>query len=200
MFAGHELEIVLPFRRPVPSITSNYLSYPGPTTGKTHVDKLVDSILATLDQRDAPDFVFAIDDLELANVETPDHVTRLVSDSVRRALGATPTHRAVERVRDRCSFHLLCPMLEAYFFGEPEALIRAGAVGPPLLVGSNLEDFLVGDMAFISPSEIREHPWRRPDRMRHPKRYLSFLRDLTGAGRALYKETVDGCAALATLD
>lgn len=62
VFDGAGLEIVQPFRRPVPSITSNYLSYPGPVSGDTHVDKFVASILATLEQLRAPDFVFAVDD------------------------------------------------------------------------------------------------------------------------------------------
>lgn len=195
------LEIVQPFRRPLPSITSNYLSYPGPTSGGTQVDKLVASVMATLEQRGAPDFVFAVDDLELANIATAHHVTQLVADAVRRSLGDTPTHASMARVRERCSFHLLCPMLEAYFFGEPAALRRAGATRPASLDPSNhLEDFRAADPAFVDPHDVREHPWRRPDRGRHPKRYLSFLIDPDDTERTVYKESRDGVRALAMLD
>jgi hypothetical protein len=188
---------------PVPSITSNYLSYPGPATGGTKVDKLVASILSTLERRDAPDFVFTIDDLELPNVETPDHVTRLVSDAFRRALG-TPTHRELERLGARCSFHLLCPMLETYFFGEPAALVRAGSTRSPILDPSrHLEDFRSDDEQFLAYPDVpghRAHPWRRPDRHRHPKRYLCFLVDPADEMRTVYKESIGGCRALASLD
>jgi hypothetical protein len=201
VFDGAELELVRPFQRPVPSITSNHLRYPGPTSGDTQVDKLVRSIMATLEQRGAPDFVFAIDDLELANVATAHHVTELVADAVRRYLGDTPTHKDLARIRERCSFHLLCPMLEAYFFGESAALQRAGSTHPPLLDPSrHLEDFQAVDPAFLGPDNVRDHPWRRPDRGRHPKRYLSFLVDPADEERTSYKESLGGCRALATLD
>jgi hypothetical protein len=200
-FDGLELDVMQPFQRPVPSITSNYLSYPGPTSGGTQVDRLVASMIATLEQRSAPDFVFAIDDLELPNVATAHHVTQLVSDAVRRALGGTPTHQQLARVRERCSFHLLCPMLEAYFFGEPAALERAGAARPAKLDATrHLEDFLAADPELMAPDDVREHPWRRPDRARHPKRYLSFLVDPDDTERVGYKESRDGVWALATLD
>jgi hypothetical protein len=202
VFEGVGLEIVQPFERPVPSITSNYLGYPGPTSGGTHVDKLIGSIMATLEGRGAPDFVLAVDDLELANIATPHHVTQLVADAFRRCLGDTPTHTALARVRERCSFHLLCPMLEAYFFGEPAALQRAGATRPASLDPSHhLEDFLAVDPTFLGPADgRREHPWRRPDRDRHPKRYLSFLVDPDDDELTAYKESRDGVRALATLD
>lgn len=200
-FEGAELQLVQPFQRPVPSITSNYLGYPGPASGGTQVDKLVASLIATLERRDAPDFVIAIDDLELPNVATAHHVTQLVSDAFRRALGTTPTHLQLARVRERCSFHLLCPMLETYFFGEPTSLERAGATRPAKLEPTrHLEDFLAADPEFMVPDEVREHPWRRPDRVRHPKRYLSFLVDPDDTERATYKESRDGVRALSTLD
>jgi hypothetical protein len=201
VFEGADLEVVVPFQGPVPSITSNYLSYPGPNSGKTRIDKFVASIIATLEHRRTPDFVFAIDDLELANIATAHHVTQLVSDAFRRCLGDTPTHRELARIRERCSFHLLCPMLEAYFFGEPAALHRAGATRPAVLdPARHLEDFQATDREFLEPGDIRDHPWRGPERARHPKRYLSFLVDPGDEEVASYKETAGGCRALATLD
>lgn len=157
--------------------------------------------MATLERRDAPDFVFAVDDLELANVATAHHVTQLVADAFRRKLGNTPTHNQLTRIRERCSFHLLCPMLEAYFFGETAALQRAGAMRAAILHPCHLEDFLAAEITFLTPSDVREHAWRRPDRGRHPKRYLTFrLVDPDDDGRTVYKESRDGVRALATLD
>lgn len=200
VFAGVDVELLQPFARPVPSITSSYLSYPGPTSGGTKVDRFVASVISTLESRNSPDFIVAIDDLEPPNVATPHHVTQLVSDAVRRHLG-TPTHRVLARLRERCSFHLLSPMVEAYFFGEDAALERAGATRRAILSGvRHLEEFESADLFFVRPSDVREHPWRRPQRQWHPKRYLSFLVDPDDEGRAVYQETVGGCRALATLD
>jgi hypothetical protein len=92
-------------------------------------------------------------------------------------------------------------MLEAYFFGEPAALERAGATRLARLEPvHHLEDFLAADPAFTVPDDVREHPWRRPERGRHPKRYLSFLVDPDDNERATYKESRDGVRALSTLD
>ena len=92
-------------------------------------------------------------------------------------------------------------MLEAYFFGEPAALQRVGAKRAATLEPTHhLENFLAADPDFMARDEIREHPWRRPDRARHPKRYLSFLVDPHDTERATYKESRDGVRALSTLD
>lgn len=67
------------------------------------------------------------------------------------SLGRAATHREHRHVQElsrRCSFHLLCPMLESYFFGEPAALARAGAARPALLSASrHLEAFESADLA-----------------------------------------------------
>lgn len=181
--------------QPIPSITCNYVSYPGPMEGPTRAGKLVRSVVATLGQKPAPDLIFVVDDLEVPNLDTPHHVTQLVSDAFRRE-----TNTTLAQIGDRCSFHLLCPMVEAYFFGELAALTRAGAEATPLLGEAHLEDFLVGDMTFLAKSELPGHSWRRPDRGRHPKRYLSYLRDPRETGRHRYRETEDGVRALETLD
>jgi hypothetical protein len=49
-FEGAELVLLQPFQRPAPSITSNYLGYPGPASGGTQVDRLVASMMATLER------------------------------------------------------------------------------------------------------------------------------------------------------
>jgi hypothetical protein len=92
-------------------------------------------------------------------------------------------------------------MVEAYFFGEPAALARAGARRPAILNPSHhLEDFSAdGDMELVSAGEVRGHEWRTPDRFWHPKRYLKFLIDPDDAKVTSYKESRDGVRALSTL-
>jgi hypothetical protein len=74
--------------------------------------------------------VIVIDDLEIANFHQPELVTSGFHDAVdwyiqnyNWASQRTKQSR-IERLRECCSFHLLVPMVEAYFFGEvPDALI-----------------------------------------------------------------------------
>lgn len=160
----------------------------------------------------AADFALAVDDVELLNLPphgSPNAVVGLVREAATAFLDAefsdlrTRTRHAAT-LRTKCSFHLLCPMVEAYFFGEAGALHRAGV--PPtrsaLLQAGDLEDFTVNDPAFAAPSA---GPWQvqrakrvkgnlNPDK--HPKDYLDFLRDPT---QLTYSETTDGVRALGTL-
>ena len=115
--------------------------------------------------------------------------------------------RAYDRVRERCSFHLFRPMTEAYFFGEQDALRRAGAqTAAQLPAGFDLEAFRTADAAFLQlPPDGRAKNDRRiidmPDRERHPKSYLQYLCDPTLADhRRRYRETHGGAAALRDLD
>ncbi|HYU81457.1 MAG TPA: hypothetical protein VFA31_01835 [Candidatus Polarisedimenticolia bacterium] len=198
VFAEADVEFISLFRDPTPALTTGHLDYPAPvsTTAPTHIDKFVGRMAAQIFARNAPDFVFAIDDLELANIATPANVTRLMHDAAVRALGTVPVHDQIARLQTRCSFHLLCPMVEAYFFGEPAALVRAGARRPPILLESKqLEAFETADIGYEGPPDEARHDWRTPDRHRHPKRYLRFLAD-----PGEYRETRGGHAALATLD
>lgn len=153
-----------------------------------------------------PDLVVAVDDLELANVDQPkvvvDHLKGAVRDHVERSFQAGARDRAYDAVRERCSFHLLCPMTEAYFFGEPAALTRAGTVRASLFAEAtaDVEAFDVDDPTFLEPPDVaHEGDWRRADRRRHPKRYLKFLTDADGDGSGTYRETRGGVAALRTL-
>lgn len=153
-----------------------------------------------------PDLVIAVDDLELANQDQPEvvveHLAGAVRDHVERHFQAGARDRAYETVRRRCSFHLLCPMVEAYFFGEPAALTRAGAVRPSLFAEAttDVEAFDVDDAAFLAPPDVDDkHDWRRSDRRKHPKRYLKFLSDADANGDSKYAETHGGADALRTL-
>ncbi len=114
---------------------------------------------------------------------------------------ASRRERSAALVRERCSFHLLAPMIEAYFFGEPAALTRAGATRAAQVDGKtrDLEEFLTADADFLAPPDGGA-VWARPERARHPKCYLQFLCDPTGTQRRAYRETKEGVAALRALD
>lgn len=201
-FADERVQFELCFNAPLDSFTSSQLSYPAPIhkSGPTLVDRLVASLAAELGRRKGPDIIIAIDDLELANLETPQLVVALVRDAVGSAT-RDATRKTVEDFRERCSIHFLCPMVEAYFFGDPAALVRAGATRDPILDGAqHLERFAAADLPYLAPGEQRGHPWRTADRARHPKRYLKFLNDPEDRGLQTYKETKQGKAALQSLD
>ncbi len=182
---------------PADSITSGFVSYPAPPRPvgvKTVAERLVDRMAAAFESRDRPAFVFAVDDLELDNTATPGNVTGVVRDAVHGVLGESRTHAHVAWFRDRCSFHLLCPMLEGYFYGEPAALVRAGARRNAVLSEHQLENFQSGDVDYLTPANEPRHAWRSADHARHPKRYLRFL------AQENYRETRGGKDALAQLD
>jgi hypothetical protein len=156
------------------------------------------------------DLVVAIDDLELANQTHPHRVTSWVRRGVQRELDRRSQDlglKAAERLRtlvhERCSFHLLAPMIEAYFFADRSALQRAGAASDylPQLARPDVEDFETVDPAFLpiarGENERRHalgyHWWRHE---RHPKHYLAHL---CGQNGGIYQETSAGSRALAEL-
>ncbi|WP_437989441.1 hypothetical protein [Sorangium sp. So ce145] len=163
--------------------------------------------------RTLPDLVVGIDDLELANIHQPHVVTawlrravheRIVERFSAQGAESPDAERAREALRKRCSFHLLVPLSEAYFFGDAAALTRAGVPqGTPIhRSGTDVEAFETDDPEFLpiaskKNAEMAEHgcPWWREER--HPKRYLEFL---VGRSGGLYQETEGGVRALEALD
>jgi hypothetical protein len=182
----------------------------------TDVERLAAALVAEISpgRRDEkpPDAVVLVDDLELANQGWPERTVEHVRAAVRAHLdvhpwpSATAQEKARDRVRERCSFHVLAPMVEAYFFAEADALVRAGAqrLSTVDAAASDLERFLVSDADFLGPPDrlpgVALPPWATPDRARHPKRYLQFLCDPTGTTPRAYVETDGGRAALRQLD
>jgi hypothetical protein len=151
------------------------------------------------------DFAVVVEDLELVNDHQPELVLRVFRDAVERYIQATWPQTSSPRfaeVRERCSFHLFRPMTEAYFFGEPAALQRAGAVQPPhLSAGLDLEQFRTTDSTFLALPPRTDRISDMPNRERHPKSYLHYLCDPTLADRRRrYRETHGGVDALRTLD
>ncbi len=178
-------------------------------------DKLAALLVASVEpgQRAPADYACVLDDLELANDHQPAEVLAVFRSAVQWHLQNHPwpslaSRQKVEaRLRDRCSFHLFRPMTEAYFFGDPAALGRAGTVQPAQLPPDlDLEQFRTSDQAFLQlPPDARPKPERRildmPDRQRHPKSYLHYLCDPTLKDKKRkYKETGGGATALRGLD
>ena len=178
------------------------------------IDKLANTLLAAVDpgRRGTPaDMAIVIDDLELENSHHPE----VVAKCFRKAVGECVKNRwpnqqrrqsCFEKVRERCSFHLLVPMAEAYFFGESDALIRAGAIKCSAICGKNadVEAFLVSnDKDYLTVAKGEKY-WAidAEKRKRHPKRYLEYLCDPEGnkPRKNRYRETHGGARALEELD
>ncbi|HSO00140.1 MAG TPA: hypothetical protein VLS89_17730, partial [Candidatus Nanopelagicales bacterium] len=131
----------------------------------TNIERLAAALVAEVEpgRRDQkpPDLVVLIDDLELVNEAWPERAIEHVRAAVRAHLerhpwpSAAARERAYERVCERCSFHVLAPMVEAYFYAEPAALTRAGARRPSLVdaAASDVERFVVDDAAFLGPPD-----------------------------------------------
>jgi hypothetical protein len=195
-----------------PRLTNARDRAPRPTDVERLAAALVAEVEPGRDQK-PPDLVVLVDDLEIANQDWPARAVQHVRAAVNKHLEQHPwpsaisRERAYERVRERCSFHLLAPMVEAYFFREPAALTRAGAKRAPLFDASAADvetSFLVNDPDFLAvpdrPAREKLPPWATADRARHPKRYLQFLCDPTGKEARAYVETAGGQAALRDLD
>jgi hypothetical protein len=152
------------------------------------------------------DYAFAIDDLELVNADQPAHVLDYFAHAVRAYVesffpAASSRDRVYQALRERASFHLLVPMPEAYFFGEPAALKRANAIKAPCRFDSarDVEDFEVEDPNYLAPAP-ENAPWNKENRHRHPKNYIRYLCDPTGQVPRAYRETHEGAEALKSLD
>ncbi len=151
------------------------------------------------------DFAYVVEDLELCNQGQPDLVLRLFRDAVDSYISRTWPQQSGPRyaqVRERCSYHLFRPMTEAYFFGDPAALQRAGADQPHQLPANlDLEQFRTVDQAFLTLPPGTDRITDMPQREFHPKSYLHYLCDPTLADRQKrYRETHNGVAALESLN
>lgn len=143
------------------------------------------------------DLAIAIDDLELANSHQPEVVVHWLAEAVEHTIThAFPSQRRKdqcrERVREKCSFHLLVPMAETYFYGEKDALHRAGCLRKAILKPNiDLEFFKTNDPNYIAKLSCS----KSTNYARHPKKYISFLCEPNK-----YKETRNGVNALKSLN
>jgi len=200
----------------VDGFTSNRLSTPVPLANRpsglsTNAEKLAKRMILALDpgRSGTPaHFAFAIDDLELANDDQPELVIDVFKDAVRTCLGDVydttyRQERCIREVPQRCSFHLLRPMTDAYAFGDPAALTRAGVKRTPLLqAGRDLEEFQVDDPDYRAAISEKAFGYGSGvDLTRHPKWYLRWLCEPSGPPKeGAYKERKQGFAALKDLD
>jgi hypothetical protein len=185
---------------------------------RLNIEKFANTLIGRLagGRRDEPraDFVIGIEDMELCNAATPEHITSALRDAVQHNLPSWGDSAKVKhltaQLRGRCSFHLMAPMTEAYFFADPAALTRATAPTPdqPCRFDAtvcDIEAFHVDDPTYLNapivpkPERVR-HDWRCEERQGHPKRYIEFLTDAQLDGKARYSETKHGCDALAELN
>lgn len=168
--------------------------------------------------QDAADAVVIIDDLELCNGHQPDRVVRVMRAAVQQHLDSVQGRfrdRTARALRERVSFHLAVPMIEAWFFADPGALTAAGVPQgiAPTLVRPDVEDFETGDAAYLAATEDLCPTWARrqnkkdrpkwfgEQRSHHPKGYLQWL-CIDGSRRncTTYSEAEGGAGALAGLD
>ncbi|MFH1465089.1 MAG: hypothetical protein ABIO70_11955 [Pseudomonadota bacterium] len=223
LFPGHDFQVIpqLPDpSRPFAGITSNRL--PAPSIGVPDAaDKLAQAAVSLVDpdRPDPHDLALVLDDLELTNLDQPalvietfarkvfEHIACCTTDDDRRA-------RLHTAARDRISFHLAVPMIEAWFFADPAGPARAGVPSGTTVcfdpTQHDAEGFHTDDPAYLAATEddcpcwrrkkIRKHRpkwWGAGDRSRHPKGYLQWLTiDGAAPGCTRYLESREGVAAL----
>ncbi len=194
--------------------SSNVLQAPTSSGFQRNIDKFASELVAAVDpgRRGIPaDMAIAIDDLELENINHEKAVAECFREAVIRCVeNRWPSRKrqgvCFQKVRERCSFHLFVPMTEAYFFGETNALKRAGAERNSMVSGKGMdvENFRVTNDPDYLNAVKGEFYWAiDPNkRNRHPKHYLQYLCDPEGskARKTCYRETKGGVRALQTLD
>lgn len=201
------------------TLTENHEGEYLPEAASTLVEHAAQEALGDR-RRDEADVVVVLDDLELANQHQPGRVTRVFRRAVERHLAglhARARRQTETALRERVSFHLIVPMIEAWFFGDPQALRAAGVPAgvEPFLDGSSLEDFLtIRDIQYVGAREEhcpcwiargkrkKDQPkWLGDQRERHPKGYLQWLCHDGGAKNCTsYDESGKGADALKALD
>lgn len=142
---------------------------------RSDISAFVATLIAMVTQRDRPDWVLGLDD-----VESNRGNERLIMLIVQRALAANfqtlpPTQHDRDLLRQRASVHLAVPMIESWLFPDSAAVARAGAISHGNWDShSDAEQFQVADENYqIWHDEL----WPRSPMpaAAHPKRYLQFL-------------------------
>lgn len=168
--------------------------------------------------RDPADAVFVLDDLELANRHQPERVVRIFRRAAERHLDELQgaRKRTAQVLQERVSFHLVVPMIEAWLFGDRQALRVAGVPdgAEPILNGAGLEPFCTMDLFYEAATEAAcpcwvargkkkaDRPkWLGAARFHHPKGYLQWLcRDGDAKNCTSYDESRRGAEALREID
>jgi hypothetical protein len=172
-------------------------------------------------RREAADLVLVVEDVELKNQHQPERVVSILRKAVEKhleELDRTGSHeRTRAALRDKVSFHLVAPMIEAWLFADPQALVRAGVSAETPVYFSEETDpeaFKTEDGAYLAATEAdcpalaalpaKKKKAYRPKwlgsmpRERHPKGYLQWLcRAPADRSCTRYAETEGGGPALA---
>jgi phenylpyruvate tautomerase PptA (4-oxalocrotonate tautomerase family) len=167
-------------------------------TAHQNVEKLINTLLgAVTDRKDRFDFAIVIDDLEVENWGRAGDVVAHFRSAAQHVLSGD-TARNAQLLREKCSFHLLHPMLEALFFADPAALTVAGApvAASVLRAPGDPEQFTATDPTYLdAPEEPKKsrkkgvRRWAVADRAHKPKHYLIYLSEQPGG--TPYHETGD---------
>jgi hypothetical protein len=202
-------------------LTSAHLNTP-PESARELVSRAAQEALGDR-RRAAADLVFIIDDVELPNTAQLHHVVAVMRRAVEAHLSELERvghhERTAAVLRQKVSFHLIAPMIEAWFFADEGALAAAGVPTGTAVhfdAATDPEVFVTSDQAYLHATEADCPTWAamptqrqkklRPKwlgsqpRERHPKGYIQWLcrapdeRNCTG-----YSETAGGGAALAGL-
>lgn len=172
--------------------------------------KLAESLSAvtepTAPGQPPPDLLLVIGDIEINNLGNEQSLIEHLQAAVPLMLAKrSPSEQASLSIalRERCSYHLFRPMVEATFFGDAEALKVAGVSNKhqPMLNGVDIEEFESVDPVWLPKCQeqnLRHHkhaPWWRHER--HAKEYLIHLAGRPGG--LGYNERKRGADALRTL-
>jgi len=155
------------------------------------------------------DLVIVIDDIEIANIDQEniiiEHFRAAVEHIFKEKRYSSNTEDRYRTIlREKCSFHLLRPMIEVYLFGDPNALQLAGvskSMKPQLIHPTDVEKFETNDPEWLPTCKANNENKRKDEhnpitwwyQERHPKLYLEHLSDRCGI---FYDETNYGKKAL----
>ncbi|MBD9362141.1 hypothetical protein [Methylomonas fluvii] len=188
-----------------PLSAGGLLSNPMKELAKT---MLVEALEGKKKGQSPADLVIVIDDVELENLGREnviaEHFQAAVNNAIQlKAKGISAEESRIRSViRDKCSFHLLKPMVEAYLFGDTVALGLAGVpteVIPKLVHQSDVEKFETNDPKWLPTCRIENTKKANDNKLwwlheRHPKAYLDYLLPKE------YSETTHGLQALIKLN
>lgn len=163
-----------------------------------------------------PDLILVVDDVELANVgqETliVDSFLLAVKNKLQRLQGELPAaqfQKVENRLKERCAFHLLKPMIESYFFADLATLEVCGVPltsDPCLQHPTDVESFDASadaNQKWKSACSEEDEKKRRENitwwrTELHPKRYLDHYLTINGA--KAYQETILGAKMVEATD
>ena len=187
-------------------------------TAPTNAAKLAARLVAAVDPgarikgQEKSDFAIAIEDIELFNRDQPERITEVFADAVNAHIKKTwpSQHRqkkAMERVRKKASFHLLSPMLESYFFTDPQSIESMKLDSAVVKQDSDdAEKFRTENVDYLKSVEHLD-PLSVGGTARewfgsHPKHFINYYFDSSeeyDPKRNLYREVMHGAPALRKL-